>query len=520
MSDNASYYKYFDDESNHGRVFTTDLSVAADLPAKHLSQEERSEREVWRSKLPGIQAYYLEVDPPQVTSTEIMLQQRVMTPHLGSTSVSSRSQLKESRQGRRYPATIGPWVGFHQQVNGFKPRHQVLNPRQVHIFQFSSELTGPNVSLSDEKEEENFILSILKKALVSTEITGEITTRGGLGRPDAIVLQTELDSDLPGPADIGLVAEFKSTHNLPLPMTAGGVATAYNNSYSHVMKERGGRSALGARVCHPIGQVLGYMVENGRRYGVLSSATRAYFITIEGSGSDARVYISDAFFVGQPNFLRAWACVQSLACQQSEPLVSNQLKWQKNNKDQPTPPAKSKWVGSLRSNEEENEDEDMGTADGPQASSAGLTEVSIDDVEILGTLGYGHNGVVYLAKWGERKVALKQFDIGKDGYEHFDKEIAAYLALKDAWGSLVAMPLFVSETWSGWVKFIGLQLGRSPQPGDDVSDWSTVLSSLESQYGFRHEDADGGNMVFVTDEATGTERLVAIDLEAHTMPRT
>ena len=61
-----------------------------------------------------------------------------------------------------------------------------------------------------------------------------------------------------------------------------------------------------------------------------------------------------------------------------------------------------------------------------------------------------------------------------------------------------------------------MQLGPKSEPGDDVSDWSTVLTSLESQYGFRHED-DDGNMVFVTDEKTGTERLVAIDLEAHSI---
>ena len=70
----------------------------------------------------------------------------------------------------------------------------------------------------------------------------------------------------------------------------------------------------------------------------------------------------------------------------------------------------------------------------------GLKEISIDDVEIIGTLGYGRNGVVYAAMWGGRKVALKQFDVGKDGCEHYDKEIAAYLALKDAWGELVATP--------------------------------------------------------------------------------
>ena len=145
-------------------------------------------------------------------------------------------------------------------------------------------------------------------------------------------------------------------------------------------------------------------------------------MTIQGSGSDAHVGISDPFFVGQDNFLRAWACIQSLACEQSEPLVAKQLTWNKTSKDNPMPPPKSCRQGSLRSSAtitESNENDDMGTNGGPQTSSAteslGLTEVSIDDVEILESLGYGHNGVVYLAKWGGQKVALKQFDVGKDG---------------------------------------------------------------------------------------------------------
>ena len=157
------------------------------------------------------------------------------------------------------------------------------------------------------------------------------------------------------------------------------------------------------------------------------------------------------------------------------------------------------------------------STNGASDDAIGLVEVSIDDVKIIGTLGYGRNGVVYRAMWGGVKIALKQFDVGKDGYEYFDKEIAAYLALRDAWGKLVPTPFFVSESWSGWIKFIGLQLGRNPGQGDDISDWSKVLSTLETRYGFRHDDAENGNMVFVVDEATGAERLVAIDLEAHTM---
>lgn len=123
---------------------------------------------------------------------------------------------------------------------------------------------------------------------------------------------------------------------------------------------------------------------------------------------------------------------------------------------------------------------------------------------------------MFLAKWHGQRVALKQFDVGKDGYANFDKEVEVYETLRSAWGSLVPKPLFVSESWSGWTKFIGLQLGRDPGPGDDVSERSNVLSALENDYGFRHEDATDCNMVFISDEETGAERLVAIDLESFT----
>ena len=44
-----------------------------------------------------------------------------------------------------------------------------------------------------------------------------------------------------------------------------------------------------------------------------------------------------------------------------------------------------------------------------------------------------------------------------------------------------------------------------------------MLSTLENEYGFRHDETEDGNMIFIFDEKTKTERLVAIDLESHTM---
>jgi hypothetical protein len=526
-----NYYEHFDSETNHGRVFDTNLNEMLDLPVRHLTGTEVAERENWRNKMPGIYAHYDDLDSPQVSTTELLLQQRVMVPNLGSTSVSSRSQFKEARRGRRYPPHIFEWDGFKALVDAFQPEHKVLRPKHSDIFQFSSSITNEIMALSDEKEEEGYLLLVLKKSLMMAGLLGKISSRGGLGKPDAITLKN--DVDLPSPADIGLVAEFKSTHNLPLPMTDVAVVAAYNSAYKEVIIDRGGRTSTWSRVCHPVGQLIGYMVENGRRYGVLSSATRAYFLFLEGDGADAKVHISNPWFVGEPNFLRAWAYVHYMACQQSVPLVASSLTWKKTNKDHPTPPLKNKRKGNRSGDKivEGNEAEESESVDGDGMSTNGqgdvvtdsavqmstLVETPIDDVEIIGTLGYGHNGMVFLANWHGQKVALKQFDVGKDGYEYFDKEVEAYLTLRAAWGTLVTTPLFVSESWAGWIKFIGLQLGRDPVPGDDISERSNVLSTLENEYGFRHDDAEDGNMVFVFDKKTGSERLVAIDLESHTM---
>jgi hypothetical protein len=194
--------------------------------------------------------------------------------------------------------------------------------------------TSPQIPLSDEKEEEGYVLWVLKKSLMNFE-------SGGVGKPDAITLKK--DVEIATPADIGLVVEFKSTHNLPMPMTDAAVVEAYNAACKEVVIQQSGRSPACSCVCHTIGQLLGYMVENGRRYGVLSSATRAYFLWIEGDGQVAEVRISTPWFLGEPDFLRAWFFVHSMACQQSLPFVASELTWKRTSKDHPTSSNNCKW---------------------------------------------------------------------------------------------------------------------------------------------------------------------------------
>jgi hypothetical protein len=150
----------------------------------------------------------------------------------------------------------------------------------------------------------------------------------------------------------------------------------------------------------------------------------------------------------------------------------------------------------------------------PRAVASGeLPHVSYRDLKIVDVLGCGQNGAVLKVLWRGREAAMKQFDVGKRGYEPFDSELAAYMKLRDAWGVLVPTPLFLSKSVSGGVVFLGLELGRDP--GDDAyyqsEQWENVLRSLEG-YGIRHSDAKCRNALVIKD-ANGSERLVASDLE-------
>jgi hypothetical protein len=62
--------------------------------------------------------------------------------------------------------------------------------------------------------------------------------------------------------------------------------------------------------------------------------------------------------------------------------------------------------------------------------------------------------------------------------------------------------------------YLGLELGRDPAEGDDVSSWPQILKWLRTEYGFCHGDADGRNGIFIQGNEGG-ERLVAMDLEEY-----
>jgi hypothetical protein len=142
-----------------------------------------------------------------------------------------------------------------------------------------------------------------------------------------------------------------------------------------------------------------------------------------------------------------------------------------------------------------------------------LPNIPYNDIAIGDVIGDGRNGSCFKVVWKGQAFAMKQFDMGKGGEAPYKKEITAYMRLRDAWGKLVPQPMFLSESPSGGVKFLGLQLGRMPNEFDDLGEWYQILQSLKQEYGIRHNDAEVRNMIFIADSVTGVERMVAIDFE-------
>jgi hypothetical protein len=334
---------------------------------------------------------------------------------------------------------------------------------------------------------------------------------GQIGQTDFVL--TPIDN-----ADVTcMVVEAKSTHSLPLPILATDVVRVHNG-----LRPQGVRAQW---VRKPIGQLLHYMLQNGVRIGALTSSTRTYFLRIEdvGRAVAGRVSVSDAFFIGEENYLRAWVYCYSLTTIQR--YDSKDVAWAAakfvlvadDDEDNNGPTTRSMTQSRKRSYEgiktKQKGSKKRQTGRSIIASSV-IPSVPFGSLSFGKSLGYGRNGCVLRADWQGQSVAVKQFDLGRPGvFARFRKEIAAYKKLKLAQGVLVPKALFLSQRMG--MAFLGLELGRDPAEGDDVSSWPQILKRLRTEYGFCHGDADfHNNCIFIKDNE-GRERLVAMDLEEY-----
>lgn len=82
-------------------------------------------------------------------------------------------------------------------------------------------------------------------------------------------------------------------------------------------------------------------------------------------------------------------------------------------------------------------------ASSEEAELASIPSVGLRDIKIIKELGYGRNGSVFLARWRDRDVDMKQFDIIGDGSQafllemevKFGQELSAYVRHENEWSS-------------------------------------------------------------------------------------
>jgi hypothetical protein len=316
-----------------------------------------------------------------------------------------------------------------------------------------------------ERSEEAYLIRTVLQPLNEAGLIGSIQagSRGCKGEPDFSVL--EMNS-----SNIKIVGETKTTRNLPLPMEAQRVATMYNNARAAVddmpeqeLPERQSRSLEWSHVGHPIAQTLGYMILNSCRYGVLTCLSRTYFLHIRrlAAGNEEEVLISNAWFVGQENYLRAWAFFYASSESDNQtPLNQANLseEWlqstlEKIGGKRPRP-AETSTGPSRQQRTKTNRRRQNGRSHTTSVPTASLLYFKVGP-----PLGHGRRGTTFSATWKGEIVAVKVFDTHKKkGMEAFLREIKAYEHLKEAWGNLISTPKFTAEAFG--VIFLGMQMAE------------------------------------------------------------
>ena len=275
-----------------------------------------------------------------------------------------------------------------------------------------------------------------------------------------------------------------------------------------------------------------YPNTNDSDSGNISAISDSYFEL----DSEMKVCISDAWCVGEANYLRAWAYMHTLyeptkTLRDSLYVPTKTLRvpkdWIKSTNKDGTPKqwkqyAEKKADKSSSPSDVRDSGNDYGGGSTKSCNNmehfypihhGALDFVPFDEIVIGDVLGNGRNGACFKVRWNGVEYAMKQFDIGRDGDVYFEKEIRAYMLLQKVWGVLVPRPMFLSESYSGGIMLLGLQLGRESTSVDDLRKFAEVLQRLATEYGIQHNDAENGRNMIIITNADGVERVVAIDFE-------
>ena len=382
------YIKEFVAKAKDGKVLTCDISeldLQEDEVRQKLTKKETKERKAWATTREELREYYLQryrVSFP--ASCEEMLRLRVAPPVLSFPHASHRSAAVEQRALRHYPQKIAIWKDFEVQVNEFQPEN--LLPGKVEYADVLYHSLYVRKECENERHDHDYITKGVLQPLMDARLLKykDDPSRSSLphlgGRPDVVLIGDKGKDNKPRIIPI----EFKSTHNLLVPDKMNTILRRYNEAAKKILGKKGQagpkkkkartaakkkdqpaqeeandvkRTVAWSNIAHPLAHILGYMALNHSRYGVLSSGTRTYFISVKDDGVPS---ISNAWRVGQEHYLRAWSHFFKVA-RTAEPLTDDESKqW-----EQGTPtnsPDKS------NKPDEPNNEENDGNAGGGQGS--------------------------------------------------------------------------------------------------------------------------------------------------------
>ena len=218
----------------------------------------------------------------------------------------------------------------------------------------------------------------------------------------------------------------------------------------------------------------------------------------QSRGQKISVRVSDAWFIGSPNYLRAWAAFHAYAlAQTSEQKVRMNLSWL-------SAPVKIKntrqlYGGKRQQPARRDERLDGGETYGRSGDAGGpagavlcdIPRVDIQDLEFLEPIGYGRRGTTFKVCWNGGNLAAKMFDTSKNnGAYAFERETQAYEYLREAWGTLIPRPRFIVENCcGGMVLVLGMDLAYVPVHDQcDQQYWEETNEVLLDEFGFHHLD--------------------------------
>ena len=215
------------------------------------------------------------------TTIQSLLESRALPCLLATSNQSRRSNTSNGdKRQRRYPIAVVAWSEHTRAVLEHRPTGEL---RQLDVFL---------PCWSDEQErwsEATEASYLFERALTALPFTLAKTSAC-----KGLAAKYIVDGNR-----VAVCIEEKSTHNLRIPERVDTLVKSYADTNWWTR--------------HPIGQLARQMLVNECAYGVITSGTRTYFVHASMEGDSVVFYVSRRWYVGEPEYLRAWAWLVKVA---------------------------------------------------------------------------------------------------------------------------------------------------------------------------------------------------------------